>query len=387
MTSSEEISSQTSGPNPIPAQIQAQIQSFSSMGSIYSHDTNSFHITAHKLDGRSYLQWAQSVKLVICGRGKLGYLTGDFPTPHLTDSTYKVWQAKNYIVLAWLINSMDRKISRMYLFFKISKEVWDAAKKMYSDLGNASQIFEICTKLKEIKQGTHTVTQYFSDLQDLWQELDLYMDTTPLCATCTTLQRQQLEKERVFEFLTRLNNNLDEVQGRLVSCSPFPDTEEAFSEVKHEEARRRVMLTTPELPVVESSVLVSKSGPPPFGRSTLDPRPNRTGQRPWCDQYQRHGHTRSTCWEIHGKPPNWTPRCQNDKKTYHTQTSDATNLSTHAAPSFSQEQLEQLYTFFSQSFMKPKSGPESHSASVAHSGHFSSAFQHHGSSTLAQLIT
>lgn len=198
------------------------------MGSIYSHDIGSLHITTHKLDGRNYLQWAQSVKLVICGRGKLGYITGDLPIPPPNDSAYKVWQAENSIVLAWLINSMDPKISRRYLFFTTAKEVWDAAKKMYSDLGNASQIFEIRTKLKEIKQGNHTVTQYFSDLQDLWQELDLYLGTTPLCATCTTLRRQQLEKERVFEFLTGLNSDLDEVRGRLVSRSPFPDTEEAF---------------------------------------------------------------------------------------------------------------------------------------------------------------
>lgn len=163
----------------------SSVHTSSSIGSLYSLDNNSLHITAHKLDGKNYLQWAQSVKLVICGRGKLGYITGDLPAPPSTDSKYQLWQAENSIVLAWLINSMDQKISRRYLFFKTAKEVWDAARKMYSDLGNASQIFEIRSKLKEIKQGNQTVTQYFSDLQDLWQELDLYLDTTSLCADCT----------------------------------------------------------------------------------------------------------------------------------------------------------------------------------------------------------
>ena len=243
---------------------------------------------------------------------------------------------------------------------------------MYSDLGNASQIFEIRTKLKEIKQGNQTVTQYFSDLQDLWQELDLYLDTTPLCANCTTIQRQQLEKERVFEFLTGLNSNLDEVRGRLVGRAPFPDTEEAFSEVRREEARRRVMLTTPDLQPIESSALVSKSGPPPHGRSTPDPRPNRKGDRPWCDHCQRHGHTRSTCWVIHGKPPNWTPRRQNERKAYQTQTESTNDQNSAGTPSFSKEQLAHLYTLLSQSSMNPSSGPETHSASIAHSGNFSS---------------
>lgn len=75
----------------------------------------SLHITAHKLNGRNYLQWAQSVKIVICGRGKLGYITGELPAPKTTDPLYKTWLSENSIVLAWLINSMEPQISRRYL--------------------------------------------------------------------------------------------------------------------------------------------------------------------------------------------------------------------------------------------------------------------------------
>ena len=63
-------------------------------------DTSSLHITVHKLDGKNYLQWAQSMKIVICGRGKLGYITSELPTPNPTDLFYKTWLAENSIVLA-----------------------------------------------------------------------------------------------------------------------------------------------------------------------------------------------------------------------------------------------------------------------------------------------
>ena len=114
-------------------------------------DTSSLHITVHKLDGKNYLQWAQSVKIVICGWGKLGYITGELPAPSPNDPSYKTWLAENSIVLAWLINFMDPKISCRYLWFKTANEVWDAACRMYSDLRNASQIFKIRLKLKEMK--------------------------------------------------------------------------------------------------------------------------------------------------------------------------------------------------------------------------------------------
>lgn len=74
---------------------------------------------------------------------------------------------------------------RRYLFFKTGKEVWDVAQRIYSDLCNAYQIFKICTKLGEIKEGNNTVTHYILDQQDLWQERNLYLETTPLCTDCS----------------------------------------------------------------------------------------------------------------------------------------------------------------------------------------------------------
>ena len=51
-----------------------------------------------------------------------------------------------------------------------------------------------------------------------------------------------IEKERVFEFLTGLNKELNEVRGRLLSRSPFLSIDDAFAEVRREEACKKVML-------------------------------------------------------------------------------------------------------------------------------------------------
>ena len=82
---------------------------------------------------------------------------------------------------------------------------------MYSDLGNVSQVLEIQSKLKEMKQGTQSVTQYFTDLEDKWQELDLLLDKNSVWATCSVKQQQNLEKEQVYDFLVGLNRDRDEV--------------------------------------------------------------------------------------------------------------------------------------------------------------------------------
>ncbi|XP_073153944.1 uncharacterized protein [Henckelia pumila] len=177
MSTDSSISSKGEKPG---EQIHGQITSLS------ENDLFTLQITSHRLNGRNYLQWAQSVKIVICGHGKLGYLTSELQPPNQTDPTYKTWLVENSMVLAWLINSMEPNIIRRYSWFKTAKEVWDAAKRMYSDLGNASQIFELRSKLKEMKQGSNSLTQYFSDIHDLWQKLDLFLETSTICAECTT---------------------------------------------------------------------------------------------------------------------------------------------------------------------------------------------------------
>ena len=33
----------------------------------------------------------------------------------------------------------------------------------------------------------------------------------------------------------------------------------------------------------------------------------RRGNRPWCDHCKRMGHTKETCWKLHGKLVDWRP--------------------------------------------------------------------------------
>ncbi|KAG6490194.1 hypothetical protein ZIOFF_051479 [Zingiber officinale] len=127
---------------------------------------------------------------------------------------------------------MEPNTSRRYLWFQTAKEVWDVAHRMYSDIGNASQIFELLSKLKDIKQGNNSVTQCFSELQDIWQELDLFLEDSSVCAECNIKNKTNLDKERVFDFLVGLNHNFDDACGCVVAWDPFPSIDNAFVEDK-----------------------------------------------------------------------------------------------------------------------------------------------------------
>ncbi|RVW35033.1 Retrovirus-related Pol polyprotein from transposon TNT 1-94 [Vitis vinifera] len=52
-------------------------------------------ITGHKLNGQNFIQWAQSVRIFICGKGKEEYLTGATVQPKEDDPGYRTWKLEN----------------------------------------------------------------------------------------------------------------------------------------------------------------------------------------------------------------------------------------------------------------------------------------------------
>ena len=102
-----------------------------------------FQITTMRFDGSNYLEWAQSTMMAIGGRGKLGYLLGDVKEPSKEDPTYTKWVQENYLVMAWLCNSMQSHISRNYLWAKTAKEIWDVVKETYSQPLNVARAYEL----------------------------------------------------------------------------------------------------------------------------------------------------------------------------------------------------------------------------------------------------
>ena len=104
-------------------------------------------LTGHKLESKNYLERAQSIKLVVDGKGKLGYLTGEAKKPKQIHPAWWTWKAESSLATTWMISSIEALIGKTYLFLPTAKDVWDAIRETYSDLENSLQIFESKTKL------------------------------------------------------------------------------------------------------------------------------------------------------------------------------------------------------------------------------------------------
>ncbi|CAN1814478.1 hypothetical protein LINPERHAP1_LOCUS27141 [Linum perenne] len=110
--------------------------------------------------------------------------------------------------------------------------------------------------LARITQGDLTVTAYFNALKGIWLDLDTFHDYEWESTRDANHYRSMVNKDQVFKFLSGLNDDLDEVRGRIIAQKPLPKLGEAFSEVRREETRRRLMLGKKSAPLVaEGSAL------------------------------------------------------------------------------------------------------------------------------------
>lgn len=99
---------------------------------------------------------------------------------------------------------------------------------MYSDLGNKSQIYELTLQAREIRRGNN-VTRYFHSLKRVWQDLDLFNNYNWMSAEDAKHYQQTVEEGRAFQFLAGLNEELDEVHGRIIGRATLPPLGEIFA--------------------------------------------------------------------------------------------------------------------------------------------------------------
>ena len=169
---------------------------------------------------------------------------------------------------------MKPAIGKTYMFLPTEKDVWDVIWEMYSGAKNASQIFEIKTRLWQMKQEDREVTEYYTEMLGLWQDLDLNREEEREC-TGDSVHFKKMENERVFQFLARLNCELDDVRSRVLSRRLLPSIREVFSEVQREESRRRVMLDL--LFGLEASALLTHGPHGPHATAGCGPHAGSSG--------------------------------------------------------------------------------------------------------------
>src|SRR5436190_16212297 len=87
---------------------------------------------------------------------------------------WKIWDATNSVVVAWLLMSMDMSVSGQLETLSTEVEVWNIVETMYSGAGSVMRTWETEDKIDALSQGEKTVQQFAAELKHLWTDLDHY---------------------------------------------------------------------------------------------------------------------------------------------------------------------------------------------------------------------
>ncbi|KAJ1377738.1 Retrotransposon gag domain [Sesbania bispinosa] len=258
--------------NPTPETGNTQSQQPGELQNIHS---------AYRLNGRNYLKWAQLVRTVLKGKGKLSHLTE--PGPKHEDPKFTTWDGEDSMILAWLWNSMIPEISDTCMFLNSAKEIWDAVEQTYSKAKDAAQVYEVKVKTLAAKQGNKTVTEYANQLKSLWMELDHYRVIKAKCTEDSALLKEYIEQDRVYDFLVGLNPEVDQL-GFKYWGSKSPAVENSTMVADHKGDQTLAM------------VAEQKKG----GSANVEKKSDGL----WCTYCNKPRHTREKCWKLYGKPLN-----------------------------------------------------------------------------------
>ena len=119
----------------ISISISGTARSSSSFGALGSPWSSKFmSITAIHLKEHNYPPWAKSTEVFLRANKQHWYLTDD--SPDSTGPIFADWDAEDSHIRLCMWNSIETTFNSSLMYMDTVKQMWNRAKKMFSDVGN-----------------------------------------------------------------------------------------------------------------------------------------------------------------------------------------------------------------------------------------------------------
>ena len=169
-----------------------------------------------------------------------------------------------------------------------------------------------------VKQGSKSLSVYYGELTEIFQELDHRDKVAMKDPDDVTAYRQSIERTRVHIFLAGLDKSFDQLRREILRREPLLSLEECYSLVRRETIRSTTLNEDIEKP--EASAMVSRHRPsqtPQDRPKATNSKNSNNADKPTykCTHCNQTGHSKSCCFELIGYPDWWDPtRHRNSKR-------------------------------------------------------------------------
>jgi hypothetical protein len=229
------------------------------------------------------------------------------------------------------LNSVSDSIAQSVVFLENAIDIWNELRERFSQ-GDLIRISELQQEIYALTQDSRSVTDFYSDLKVLWEELELYLPIpTCTCRNRCTCEAMRLARRNhtllhTIRFLTGLNDNFSTVKSQILLMEPLPPINKVFSMVLQHERQGNFS----SLDDSKALVNAARSGK---SHSSAGSKPSRL-----CSFCGKDNHTVENCFKKHGVPPHLKKSSANSAALAGGN-DDSASVTT---PSFTQDQFEVL---------------------------------------------
>ncbi|XP_019423017.1 PREDICTED: uncharacterized protein LOC109332489 [Lupinus angustifolius] len=270
------------------------------------------------LTGKNYHNWSKAMSMALKTKNKLQFIDGTLPKPSPDQPLFPIWDRCNTLVLSWINQTLDPSIAPSVLWLETVYEDWNDLKERYYQ-GDEFRICELQEELYGMRQGNLSIDAYYTQLKNLWQELDNFRPI-PSCLCeikchCHLIPiiKSYRENDYVIRFLKGLNEQYSAVRSQIILMQPLPSINKAFSFLMQQERQMNLPFEDPRILANNSDESYGRgrvrgkgytNGPSGFtgrGRGYA----GRGNNNKICTFCNRSGHTIDVCYRKHGFPPSF----------------------------------------------------------------------------------
>ncbi|GAU51097.1 hypothetical protein TSUD_185270 [Trifolium subterraneum] len=266
---------------------------------VHSSDGPSSVTMKPVLNGSNYHSWARSMCRALGGKMKYKFVNGTIP-PVLDpfDPTYRAWHRCNDLIHSCLLNSVSESIAQSIVFIENVVDAWNDLKDRFAQ-GDLVRVSELMQEIYTLKQDSKSVTEFYSELKILWEELETYMPI-PTCVCHSRCSCDSMIKARsnhtllyAIRFLTGLNENCGMVKPQILLIDPLPPMTKIFSMVLQFE-RQHGFGSNEESKVLVNAVDSKKQNYYPSKGNSQSSKGNM-----YCTYCHKTNHTINECFKKH----------------------------------------------------------------------------------------
>ncbi|CAN1327032.1 hypothetical protein LINPERPRIM_LOCUS34030 [Linum perenne] len=189
-----------------------------------------------------------------------------------------------------------------------ARDAWCELKERFSQ-GDAFRIADLQERIYAFKQHNLTISEYFTQLKSLWDELANFRsipacECTPVYSCILAPIRAYHHNDFVIRFLKGLNDSFSAARGGVMLMEPLPSVNRAYSMMLQQEHQQSSAILP--APHTENMAFLARSGGHFAARPSVAFK--NKGKRPQCSYCGFIGHTAEVCYKKNGYPPGYKPR-------------------------------------------------------------------------------